>query len=589
MEFVRLTMGKGLARIVSRWCEDNLGPRVDEPADDGMVSDALLPRLLARDGDTFTLRVLTLNTWGIPIAPLCFARHEAMARALFAENAGRWDVFTFQEVWHVRERRVLVDAARKHGLAHHHYFENGCGFPFWRGQVGTGLLVVSRYPIERALYRRFTVTGKVFMLHEADYLGAKGCGLVRVATPAGPVDVVTTHLLSDYSGKPTTDADGYHALRVAEAFELAQFCAHAAATAPLLVVTGDFNVGPGTLALRLARALAGLTDAALPIRDPAGLRNQETYGATNNCFSCDDDAERMDYVLFRGAATKSSAAAPVARDFSGGGGAGGGGAGGGGGRLLFQLGDVDVGWELGTKKAEKRMQFAALPGGADYNGGGASGNKVPLSDHWAVEASFVATARARGGGAGGGGTAAGSNAAGRRLLGMLGQSVAPGARQKSKGAGRGDWKAEMAQRLDDEGAADAASRALELLAEAAALVRVQEKKSARTQLGHYNRAAAALGVLAAVVACAVVAPWALGAAAAGYVPAATPGRVAALAALCVLLPLWAAAEYHLAQFPLGTEVQALREILREMALVRRRARLALLERDADSSSADDDA
>ena len=122
---------------------------------------------------------------------VCDAAVEAMAEALFTkEGGGRWDVLTFQEVWHVRERAVLVAAARKHGLRHHHYFENGCGFPFWRGQVGTGLLVISRFPISFALYRRFTVTGKIYMLHEADYLGAKGCGLVRLATPAGPVDVV---------------------------------------------------------------------------------------------------------------------------------------------------------------------------------------------------------------------------------------------------------------------------------------------------------------------------------------------------------------------------------------------------------------
>ena len=37
----------------------------------------------------------------------------------------------------------------------------------------------------------------------------------RLATPGGAVDVVNTHLLSDYSGSPgVAPADGYHALRV---------------------------------------------------------------------------------------------------------------------------------------------------------------------------------------------------------------------------------------------------------------------------------------------------------------------------------------------------------------------------------------
>ena len=55
----------------------------------------------------------------------------------------------------------------------------------------------------------------------------------------------------------------------------------------------------------------------------------------------------------------------------------------------------------------------------------------------------------------------------------------------------------------------------------------------------------------------------------------SPRAVACFAVLLVCLPLWVAAEYHMAHFPLGTEVQALREILREMALVRTRARAAV--------------
>ena len=57
----------------------------------------------------------------------------------------------------MRERRVLVDTARENGMLHYHYFEQGCGCGLLRGQSGTGLLVVSRWPIVDSWFHRYTV------------------------------------------------------------------------------------------------------------------------------------------------------------------------------------------------------------------------------------------------------------------------------------------------------------------------------------------------------------------------------------------------------------------------------------------------
>ena len=490
MELIRLTGGGGVARIVRRFFEDreymaSAGDGIDGALDPEAPT---VPHTGAHGGAPTppTLRVLTLNTWGIPISPFCNARHCALSRALFGDDSDcegsgsggggggssssssssgkitaankptlssppspplsplcgaagetpqpttpvgcclpedelssdneeldgappwpgrrhscRYDVITLQEVWHRRERDVLIAAAAAAGLVHHHYFEAGAGFPLWRGVEGTGLLVLSRWPLTGARYRRYSVSGSLYKLHEADYLGAKGCGVVRVCVPlhsaglprssAAPcprhtcVVVATTHLLSSYCepAPPGSLADVYYARRVCEAFELAQFLdaimltgrgggvgGSVGRSSSLLVLTGDFNMGPSSLVVRMPTALAQLRDAYTEGCSSGGGGDGgggATYGCSDNRFSCDDIEARLDLVLFRAGAPGAATTTTTDR------------------------GDGDDGVWCCTRSAVVKLA-ADLPDEAA--GQGEVVQQVPLSDHAGVEATFELCAAA---------------------------------------------------------------------------------------------------------------------------------------------------------------------------------------------------
>jgi endonuclease/exonuclease/phosphatase family metal-dependent hydrolase len=336
MEFVRLVAGGGaIGRICRRF-------KADRVPEEDLLDDEWSPSSNTSSYDAAVasaeVRFLTLNTWGIPIAPGCHDRHLRLCAVLFPDGDGAgsadcaFDVIALQEVWHWRERVALVRAARKAGLRHHHYFEQGCGFPLWAGQTGTGVLVLSRFPIRRAQYHRYTVTGPPYMVHEADYLGAKGVGWCQIGLPDGTaMDVMSTHLLSSYCAEPSGGpTDAYYALRVAEAFELGQFAeAVAASGSALLVLAGDFNMDAGTLVPQLPLQMAGLTDAwAWDAANRGGKQGQKkknggaeeaaegaeeaagaTYGTSDNAFSAGDIAARMDLVLYRAHDAAAAAAA----------------------------------------------------------------------------------------------------------------------------------------------------------------------------------------------------------------------------------------------------------------------------------------
>eukprot|EP00903_Cladosiphon_okamuranus_P006562 g6410.t1 len=243
----------------------------------------------------FKLRVLTQNLWGLPVVSRCLeARVHAFAKTL----GGGWDVVALQEVWHARERDALRSAALAAGLRYSRHFEHGCGAPvLGQGMGGTGLLVLSRFPIAESVFWRFSANGQPYQLQHADYLGGKGVGLARVHTPAGAVDLYVSHLHADYSrAKDSTEPDRYKAHRVAQAFELAHII-RLTSRSPLVLLLSDLNAGPESMAYGLQRSVAGLEDAFAEAK-PAEVGH--TCEATDNMFSNGRDSPaRLDYVLFK--------------------------------------------------------------------------------------------------------------------------------------------------------------------------------------------------------------------------------------------------------------------------------------------------
>lgn len=172
------------------------------------------------------LRLATWNVWGLPfISPERAERIQAIAKFVSGENV---DVACFQEVFLEEDRRILCEELAKAGLPYHRYFSS---LPF-----GSGLLTVSRYPISKAVFRRYSKQGNPLAVQHGDWWAGKGAGLVEIDVPEfGKVRIVNTHLHAPYG------SEVYKAVRESQVAELMDFL-HSAQKGGLPVfLLGDLN------------------------------------------------------------------------------------------------------------------------------------------------------------------------------------------------------------------------------------------------------------------------------------------------------------------------------------------------------------
>ena len=157
------------------------------------------------------------------------------------------DAIAFQEVWTADARDRLVAAGREAGLpsAWHH----PPGF-------GGGLLVLTRLPIRSARFDPFSLRGDPARPDHPDYYGGKGWATLELATRAGPMYFVDTHLHARY----TRDVShAYRAHRVGQTVELA--LASRQLRHPVVTV-GDFNFADDHPEHAILTGLTGLRDVA---------------------------------------------------------------------------------------------------------------------------------------------------------------------------------------------------------------------------------------------------------------------------------------------------------------------------------------
>lgn len=241
------------------------------------------------------LRLLTLNVWGLP-APLSHAP-EARARAIGERLASlSLDVAAFQEVWSTEQAALLAEHGARAGLVH--AWSEGAG-------IGNGgLVLLSRWPIERAHFEPFLLCGLPQRVAQMDYWGNKGFLTTRLATPAGALDVIATHLHAayGYSGY----ADEFVGHRMAE---IVQIAAAVAATPLPIAVAGDLNAYSYRSELTVARGATGLVDVARALgKAEASVVPQSAYRPRENA-----PGPRIDYVLVRPGASLGLAPVDVAR------------------------------------------------------------------------------------------------------------------------------------------------------------------------------------------------------------------------------------------------------------------------------------
>ncbi|MDX9975520.1 MAG: endonuclease/exonuclease/phosphatase family protein [FCB group bacterium] len=157
------------------------------------------------------------------------------------------DIVGIQEAFIASDRRVLLDdlAAKNSRLAHHQYFPSAT--------VGSGLLVLSAFPLTECFFHRYRHDGKWYRFQHGDWWAGKGVALARVQLPSGGyLDFYNTHLHAQYGrGEYVTVIEN-------EALEIGRFVKASATGVSPAIVVGDFNCTPDSNAYGLAVSEAGL-------------------------------------------------------------------------------------------------------------------------------------------------------------------------------------------------------------------------------------------------------------------------------------------------------------------------------------------
>lgn len=165
------------------------------------------------------LKVLTLNVWGLPslLGKDRKARFERLGQTL-----NDYDIVTLQETF-----SNDIEILRKSTRFPYHLRWNNTGL-----RMGSGLYVLSKYPIIRNDFRQF---GNCTV---ADCLARKGVLFTRIDHPTlGAVDVYTTHYQAE--AKPVAEK-----IRIEEDNKVMQeFVGQNNSPYPT-IITGDFNSKP---------------------------------------------------------------------------------------------------------------------------------------------------------------------------------------------------------------------------------------------------------------------------------------------------------------------------------------------------------
>ena len=175
------------------------------------------------------LRVVTWNVWGLRwITPHRAERLQVVAREIAKLKP---DIVGFQEAFVEADRQALIASLRVEGLEHARYFHSGL--------VGSGLLMVSRYPILNEGFIRYESNGRPEALHHGDWWAGKGLSLSTLDLPGGVrLYLGNTHLHARYK------ENRYHDTQLAQTGQLQPWARRVRETGAPSLWLGDWNNSP---------------------------------------------------------------------------------------------------------------------------------------------------------------------------------------------------------------------------------------------------------------------------------------------------------------------------------------------------------
>lgn len=176
--------------------------------------------------DAKSLRIVTYNIKDMYF--LSTHRPERM-RAIAGElRRLRADVVCLQEAFVAGDLDLIRADLRDAGLVH--------AMDFPAGVVGSGLAMISRYPIREVFFAAFSKNGAFHDTKGGDWWAGKGVALSRIElAPGFLLDIYNTHMICGLGPKELSDH------RHVQVRELASFIASASPENIPALIAGDFN------------------------------------------------------------------------------------------------------------------------------------------------------------------------------------------------------------------------------------------------------------------------------------------------------------------------------------------------------------
>nr|CAD7199722.1 unnamed protein product [Timema douglasi] len=193
---------------------------------------------------------------GIPVV----SKNRAERMKAIAEELSRaeYEVVCLQEVWMQRDYKQISRRCSA-VLPHSHYFHRytaSASDGRSSGVLGSGVCVLSKFPIEDVFFHQWPVNGYIHKIQHGDWFGGKGVGLCRISVAGIKINVYTTHLHAEYD----RESDEYRVHRVLQAFDLSQMVRLTSVGADVVILAGDLNTEPGDLAQRIICHNSELSD-----------------------------------------------------------------------------------------------------------------------------------------------------------------------------------------------------------------------------------------------------------------------------------------------------------------------------------------
>lgn len=208
--------------------------------------------------EVFTIRVLTLNCWGLWLGAK--KRRQRMAGIVRYLRENNCDIVFLQEVW-VGSDFDIIRNGTKDLYKFAHLFRSGSVLG------SSGIVILSRWMPKVIHFEPYSLNGSPFYPWHGDWFAGKGIAYSRVDFDGLSLHLFSTHTHAYYKeNEPVHDQYSVH--RVCQSYQLARFITFISDTAcnrkvdgkDLLIVAGDMNSTSSELPYKILTTMAGLTD-----------------------------------------------------------------------------------------------------------------------------------------------------------------------------------------------------------------------------------------------------------------------------------------------------------------------------------------